>query len=106
MPDELICTTSSLPRISLVRRRSSWIATATNCEQIEEQIRRFELAEFIDELAENYSHGMKQRVAFAAALLHDPPVVIVDEPMVGLDPRSARLVKNLLKELAVPAKVC
>jgi len=73
-------------------------------EQVDEQIRRFELTEFIDELSENYSHGMKQRVAFAAALLHDPPVVIVDEPMVGLDPRSAKLVKNLLKELARAGK--
>ncbi len=62
------------------------------------------MTEFIDELAENYSHGMKQRVAFAAALFARSAVVIVDEPMVGLDPRSAKLVKNLLKELARAGK--
>jgi ABC-2 type transport system ATP-binding protein len=70
----------------------------------EQQIEKFELQEFIDELAENYSHGMRQRVAFAAALLHDPAVVIVDEPMVGLDPRSARVVRNHLQELARAGK--
>ena len=67
---------------------------------IEEQIDTFELAEFVDRLAENYSHGMKQRVAFATALVHRPPILVVDEPMVGLDPRSARLVKDLLKRRA------
>ena len=67
---------------------------------IAEQIERFSLGEFIDQLAENYSHGMKQRLVFAAALLHEPEVLIVDEPMVGLDPRSMRLVKDLLRERA------
>ncbi len=59
---------------------------------------RFELGAFLDELAEGYSHGMRQRVVFAAALLHRPKVLVVDEPLVGLDPRSIRLVKDLLKE--------
>ena len=53
------------------------------------------MAEFVDELCESYSQGMKQRVVFAAALVHDPKVLIVDEPLVGLDPRSARIVKDL-----------
>src|SRR5207253_6243031 len=54
-----------------------------------------EMADYIDELCETYSHGMKQRVVFCSALVHDPRVLIVDEPLVGLDPRSARIVKNL-----------
>ena len=60
----------------------------------------FELAEYIDHLTESFSHGMKQRTVLAAALLHDPRVLVIDEPMVGLDPRSARTVKDLLKDLA------
>ena len=64
------------------------------------QIDRFELADFIDELTENYSHGMKQRLVFATAMLHDPELLVVDEPMVGLDPKSIRLVKDLLREMA------
>jgi ABC-2 type transport system ATP-binding protein len=72
--------------------------------RVDEQIARFELSEFIDELAENFSHGMKQRVAFAASMLHKPEVLVVDEPMVGLDPRSARLVKIMLQEMAAAGK--
>ena len=68
--------------------------------RIEREIANFDLAAFVDELAENYSHGMKQRLAFAAALLHDPRVLVVDEPIVGLDPRSVRLVKDLLRRKA------
>jgi len=60
----------------------------------------FGLSDFLDDLAESYSHGMKQRVVFAAAVLHDPAVLIVDEPMVGLDPKSMRLVKDLLRARA------
>ena len=66
---------------------------ATN--RIAELIATFELDDFVDELCESYSQGMKQRVVFAAALVHDPKVLIVDEPLVGLDPRSARIVKDL-----------
>jgi len=61
---------------------------------------RLGLEEFLDRLCETYSHGMKQRVALAAALIHDPRVLIVDEPMVGLDPRTARVIKNIFRELA------
>lgn len=67
---------------------------------VEQQIATFELAEFADQLTENYSHGMKQRTVFATALVHNPQVLIVDEPMVGLDPRSMRLVKDLLRKQA------
>ena len=64
------------------------------------EIQNFGLAEFVDQITESYSHGMKQRLVFAAALLHDPAVLVLDEPMVGLDPRSMRLVKDLLRERA------
>ena len=63
--------------------------------RIDELIETFEMGDFVDELCENYSQGMKQRVVFASALVHDPKVLIVDEPLVGLDPRSARIVKDL-----------
>ena len=69
-------------------------------ERIAQQIEIFSLGEFIDDLTERYSHGMKQRLVFASALLHHPDVLIVDEPMVGLDPKSMRLVKDLLREQA------
>ena len=60
----------------------------------------FSLADWSDELIESYSHGMKQRLIMAASLLHDPEVIIVDEPMVGLDPAAIIMVKDLLKQLA------
>jgi ABC-2 type transport system ATP-binding protein len=65
-----------------------------------EVIKLFRLHEFVDDLTERYSHGMRQRTVFAAALLHEPKVLIVDEPTVGLDPRSVRLLKDLLKQQA------
>jgi ABC-2 type transport system ATP-binding protein len=69
-------------------------------QRIEREIERFELGEFVDNLSESYSHGMKQRLVFAAAFLHDPAILIIDEPMVGLDPRSGRLLKDLLRAQA------
>jgi ABC-2 type transport system ATP-binding protein len=60
-------------------------------------IELFGLGSFVDDLTQNYSHGMRQRTVFAAALLHEPQVLIVDEPTVGLDPRSVRLLKDLLR---------
>jgi len=65
--------------------------------RIDREIEHFELGEFADDLTESYSLGMKQRLVFAAALLHDPDVLVLDEPMVGLDPRSVRIVKDLLR---------
>jgi ABC-2 type transport system ATP-binding protein len=65
---------------------------------IDREIGRFELSEFVDDLTETYSHGMKQRMVFASALLHMPRVLVVDEPMIGLDPHSIRLVKDLLRQ--------
>jgi ABC-2 type transport system ATP-binding protein len=63
--------------------------------RIAELIETFEMSDYVDELCENYSQGMKQRIVFASALVHEPKVLIVDEPLVGLDPRSARIVKDL-----------
>ncbi len=53
-----------------------------------------------DSRCEEYSHGMRQKVIFCSAFLHDPEVLVVDEPMVGLDPQSVRLVKDLLKKVS------
>ena len=61
-------------------------------------IARFHLAEFVERPLEGLSHGTRQRIAIVAALLHDPEVFIIDEPMVGLDPQHARIVKDVLKE--------
>jgi ABC-2 type transport system ATP-binding protein len=68
--------------------------------RISELLDLFGLNEWSDELVENFSHGMKQRLVMASALLHRPQVLVVDEPMVGLDPRGARLVKDIFKDLA------
>ncbi len=67
-------------------------------DKVEEAIKLFELGSWIDKRSENYSQGMAQRLVIAAAMLHDPKIIIIDEPMVGLDPRSASIVKNVLKE--------
>jgi ABC-2 type transport system ATP-binding protein len=64
----------------------------------QELVARFHLAEFADRTLEGLSHGTRQRIAIASALLHDPEVFVVDEPMVGLDPQHARIVKDVLKE--------
>ena len=68
--------------------------------KIEELSDVLSLRDYLDDLAEGYSHGMKQRVVIASAILHDPKVIVVDEPMVGLDPRSVRVVKDLLRGLS------
>lgn len=65
-----------------------------------EKLEMFLLSDWSDDLIESYSHGMKQRLVMAAALIHDPEVVIVDEPMVGLDPLAIKMVKNLFRSLA------
>ena len=65
--------------------------------QIEWLIDLFGMESWADDRCEEYSHGMRQKVVFCSAFLHDPEVLVIDEPMVGLDPQSARLVKDLLK---------
>jgi ABC-2 type transport system ATP-binding protein len=71
----------------------------------QEELRRsffalFGLEDVADKLIENYSHGMRQKLVISSALMHDPLVIMVDEPMVGLDPQSCHLVKNLFRERA------
>jgi ABC-2 type transport system ATP-binding protein len=68
--------------------------------RIGEQLELFDLTDWEGELVESFSHGMKQRLAFAAALLHEPEILVVDEPMVGMDPRGARMLRSLLRALA------
>jgi ABC-2 type transport system ATP-binding protein len=64
----------------------------------QELVARFHLGEYADRALEGLSHGTRQRVAIVSALLHDPEVFVIDEPMVGLDPQHARIVKDVLKE--------
>ena len=64
------------------------------------QLEFFELTDWGNHLVESYSHGMRKRLAMATALLHSPKVLIVDEPMVGLDPKGARKVRKMFRELA------
>ncbi len=68
--------------------------------RLAELSRRLDMEDFLDRLCETYSHGMKQKVALAAALVHAPRVLVVDEPMVGLDPRTARITRDIFRELA------
>jgi ABC-2 type transport system ATP-binding protein len=68
--------------------------------RIADVINLFNLHGFVDDLTERYSHGMRQRTVFASALVHEPQVLVVDEPTVGLDPRSVRDLKDLLRRQA------
>jgi ABC-2 type transport system ATP-binding protein len=69
-------------------------------ERIRELLRLWDLERWTDELVEAYSHGMRQKLIISAALVHRPSVLVIDEPMVGLDPRAARLLKDLLRAFA------
>jgi len=68
--------------------------------RVTEMLELFELGRWEHELVESFSHGMKQRLVMAAAFLHRPRAVLVDEPMVGLDPRGARLIKDVFRTMA------
>jgi ABC-2 type transport system ATP-binding protein len=68
--------------------------------RIDELLRMFDLTNAADDTVDSYSHGMQQKTSLAAALMHDPKVLILDEPTVGLDPKSARLIKDILRQLA------
>jgi ABC-2 type transport system ATP-binding protein len=68
--------------------------------RVREMLDLFELGRWEDELVESFSHGMKQRLVMSAAFLHRPQAVVVDEPMVGLDPRGARLIKDVFRRMS------
>ncbi len=68
--------------------------------RLDELVPQLAIGAFTDQMTETYSHGMKQRVVLTAALIHDPQILIVDEPMVGLDPRTVRTVKDLFVQRA------
>jgi ABC-2 type transport system ATP-binding protein len=69
-------------------------------DRVREMLELFELARWEHELVESFSHGMKQRLVMCAAFLHRPEAVLVDEPMVGLDPRGARLIKDVFRTMS------
>ena len=76
------------------------VSSSDQEEKIPELVEMFELTDWIDDLIENYSHGMQQKLVMAGVLLHNPKVIFLDEPMVGLDPKSARLVKEIFFNLS------
>jgi ABC-2 type transport system ATP-binding protein len=69
-------------------------------QRVHEMLDLFELRRWEHELIESFSHGMKQRLVMGAAFLHRPRAVAVDEPMVGLDPRGARLIKDVFRRMS------
>jgi ABC-2 type transport system ATP-binding protein len=71
----------------------------TAARRIEELARRFDFADYMDELSQGYSHGMSQRIVVASALIHEPDALLIDEPFVGLDPLSSRRLKDAFREL-------
>jgi ABC-2 type transport system ATP-binding protein len=66
----------------------------------DELLRLFDLEAASDDTIDSYSHGMRQKTTLAAALVHDPKVLVLDEPTVGLDPKSARMIKDILRQMA------
>ena len=68
--------------------------------RVDEMLELFELSQWKHELIESFSHGMKQRLVMSSAFFHRPQAVAVDEPMVGLDPRGARLIKDVFRRMS------
>ena len=72
--------------------------------RIEEIVEILKIEDWLNKRTEEYSQGMRQRITIASSLLHNPSVIIVDEPMIGLDPQSAHIIKNLFKTMAAEGK--
>jgi ABC-2 type transport system ATP-binding protein len=73
---------------------------AQAAKRADELLQLLDLTAAADDTVDSYSHGMQQKASLAAALMHDPKVLVLDEPTVGLDPKSARLIKDLLRQMA------
>ena len=73
------------------------ISKSTLHDRVAELLDHFEIGSWVDKRTEDYSQGMKQRITIAAALLHEPKAIIIDEPMIGLDPRSSKIVRDTLR---------
>jgi ABC-2 type transport system ATP-binding protein len=69
-------------------------------QRTDELLRVLDLTNAADDTVDSYSHGMQQKASLASALMHDPKVLVLDEPTVGLDPKSARLIKDILRQMA------
>ncbi|HVP57518.1 MAG TPA: ABC transporter ATP-binding protein [bacterium] len=76
----------------------------TMAKRIDDLLKLLDMTGSADDIIETYSHGMKQKTSLMAALIHDPKLVVLDEPTVGLDPRSAKIVKDVLKALCTMGK--
>ena len=72
--------------------------------RIDELLEVFELSRWKHELVESYSHGMRQKLIISSALIHRPECIVVDEPMVGLDPKAARLLKDIFRQFVNPGR--
>ena len=72
--------------------------------RMKELFEKFQIGDWIDELSERYSHGMKQKVVMCQLLLHDPDLILIDEPLVGLDPKISKTVRETFLELKEAGK--
>lgn len=72
--------------------------------RIDELVNILKIGDWLEQRCENYSQGMRQRIAIAAAFLHDPALIVVDEPMIGLDPQTAQIIKNFFRQQIASGK--
>jgi ABC-2 type transport system ATP-binding protein len=80
------------------------VSSEIRLQRMQELLTRFEMSSAVGDLIQSYSHGMKQKIVIIGALLHDPPVWILDEPLTGLDPRSSFDLKKMMREHAGSGK--